>query len=185
MADFSLLCAQRHSVRSYDKTRPVDRALLERIMHAAQTGPTAGNLQAWRAHVIDCCKQPESVRQRLYGAQWFLDVPYAIIFCALRRDSAAKYKSRGRELYSVQDATIAATLAMMEATSLGLGTCWLGAFSDTYAAEILGIGSTSDEDPIILLTVGYEKVLPDSYESASALAPRPKPRKHKDDVIFH
>ena len=179
---FLSLCAHRHSVRSYDPARPVDKALLERIIHAAQCGPSAGNLQGWRVHVVDCSKQPLSLRVRLYGARWFENVPTIIIFSALRLESSKKYKDRGRDLYSVQDATIAATLAMMEATALGLATCWLGAFNDTVAKEMLGMAPGRDEDPIILLTVGYEKPDPNALVDPNPL--RPKPRKHDYEVTY-
>ena len=50
---------------------------------------------------------------------------------------------RGETLCSVQDATIAATYAMLAAVDLGLSTVWLGAFDDDEVAKIFGAETLS------------------------------------------
>ena len=85
--------------------------------------------------------------------QFFVaEAPLVLVFCANPARSAAKYRERGSRLYSVQDATIACTFAMLAATALGLGTVWVGAFDDAAVQRVLG---TTELLPVALLPVGY------------------------------
>jgi len=80
------------------------------------------------------------------------------VFLADPDRSASRYGSRGRRLYSLQDATIAATFSMLAAEAVGLGTCWVGAFSD---AEIRRAVRAPDSlIPVAILTVGRPAEVP-------------------------
>jgi nitroreductase len=61
---------------------------------------------------------------------------------------------------------------ILEATELGLGTCWLGAFDEGKVKEILSI--PEDIRVPAMFTLGYadEK-------------PAPRPRKDMDDVVCY
>ncbi|KAA6306320.1 putative NAD(P)H nitroreductase, partial [termite gut metagenome] len=48
MNDFLTLVANRQSDRVYDKTRPVEKEKLERILEAARLAPSACNSQPWK-----------------------------------------------------------------------------------------------------------------------------------------
>jgi len=56
-------------------------------------------------------------------------------------------------LYALQDATIAATYAMLAAADLGLGSVWIGAFSDEGVWQ--AIGSPEGSNPVAILPIGY------------------------------
>lgn len=81
--------------------------------------------------------------------------PALLVFCALPPQSSARYGSRGESLYCIQDATIAATYAQLAAHSLGLVTCWVGAFKERRVADIIGIKDWHTEIPVAILTVGW------------------------------
>lgn len=141
----------RHSVRSFSD-KPVEKWKLDKILEAIQSAPTAGNLQAFRVIVRPKRKTPE---EPLYThGTWAEEAPYQLIFCALRTVSESKYGSRGKRLYSIQDATIAASYAQIAIQALGLGSCWLGAFDEDKVAGILGVDPKL-ERPIAILPFGY------------------------------
>lgn len=77
-----------------------------------------------------------------------------MVFCADLIRSALKYGKRGAELYAIQDATIAASFAMLSATNLGLSSCWVGGFDENEVKKILNIKSKY-LIPIAILAIGY------------------------------
>jgi nitroreductase len=71
---------------------------------------------------------------------------------------AVRYKERGEKLYSIQDATIACTFAMLAATTLDLSTVWVGVFDEKEVSKTVGIPGTLQ--PIVLLPIGYAGIPP-------------------------
>jgi len=64
--------------------------------------------------------------------------------------------SNGEHAYAI-DLAIALDHMSLEAASLGLGTCWIGAFYQDQVKEILGV---PEEVRIVsLMSVGYPKEL--------------------------
>ncbi|MFO8051585.1 MAG: nitroreductase family protein [Thermoplasmatota archaeon] len=151
--EFDAVIQKRRSVRSYTSYAPSDRDL-EKIVHAAQQAPSAGNLKARKMFTI---KSSTRIRQLMEGAlhqKWITEAPYVMLFCADHR-AIESYGERGKDLYSVQDATIAAAFAMLKATDLGLATCWVGAFDEKSISDAAGLPPYLR--PVAILTLGYEK----------------------------
>jgi nitroreductase len=111
--DFLELVRKRRSVRNY-LDRPVDDALLERVLEAGRLAPSACNNQPWIFIVI----KEETFRQKLenvYTKEWFLHAPAIIAVCF---DRSVSWKSRDGRDAGVIDAAIALdhiTLAAGEA----------------------------------------------------------------------
>lgn len=76
-----------------------------------------------------------------------------LVFCKHPELNAEQYGDRGRELYAVQDATIACTFAMLAATALGLACVWVGAFDNEQVRKI--IGAPIEQTPVCMLPLGY------------------------------
>ncbi|MBT5710155.1 nitroreductase, partial [Candidatus Poribacteria bacterium] len=76
-----------------------------------------------------------------------------LVFLAHPLRSAPKYGSRGADLYSVQDATIACAYAQLAATDLGLSSCWIGAFAPEPVAE--AVNAPKHLTPVAMLPLGY------------------------------
>jgi nitroreductase len=150
--DFFQIVEARHSVRSYAAT-PIEDEKLQHILEAANRAPSAGNLQGYEIYLV----RKLELRQRLVkaaGDQEFLaEAPLVLVFCAHPARSAERYNKRGIELYSLQDATIACTFAMLAATGLGLGTVWVGAFDEDAVRQVVGI--PEELRPVAMLPVGY------------------------------
>jgi len=149
--DFQALISLRQSVRAY-RPEPIEEAILAVIREAIVRAPSAGNLQALQVFEVS----DPTLRARLAGAalgQDFLaSAPIAFVFCADPARSAVKYGDRGARLYSVQDATIACTFAMLAATEAGLGCVWIGAFDEHEVSRVLNL--PPHLVPVAILPVG-------------------------------
>ncbi|MDA8234454.1 MAG: nitroreductase family protein [Clostridia bacterium] len=163
------LVKKRHSIRAFNQ-EPVTDELVTKILEVVQTAPTAGNLQAYEVVVV---KDPE-VRQKLaraaLGQSFLATAPVVLGFVALPVTSGQRYGARGAQLYSIQDATIAATYAMLAATALGLATTWVGAFHEDEVRAALN--AEANQVPVALLPLGY-----------GAVEPQPTPRRPLDEIV--
>jgi nitroreductase len=76
-----------------------------------------------------------------------------IIVCANENRSSERYGVRGKSLYCIQDTAAALQNIHLTAYSLGLGTCWIGAFNEEEARRTLKI--PQGIRPVAIVPVGY------------------------------
>lgn len=153
---------KRRSIRSF-KPKPVERDKEELLLKAATLAPSAGNLQSRFFYFVRDKPLIEALRKAALG-QDCLDAPLLIVACADLR-AAADYGQRGRELYSTQDVSTSVENILLAATSLGLGTCWVGAFDEDAVRSVLKI--PRHLRPEALIPVGY----PDEHPVPKKLKP--------------
>jgi nitroreductase len=166
--DFFKLIRARRSIRAY-QPRAVEEDKLKRILEAANAAPSAGNLQAYAILIVRDAGARQALSRAALGQESLVQVPVVLAFFSHPQSSMAKYKSRGVELYSLQDATIACAYAQLAATAQGLATVWVGAFDDAGVRAVLKV--PSDWRPVALLPIGY------ADES-----PTPTPRRSMNDL---
>lgn len=145
--DFFELVEKRYSVRAY-KPDQVEREKLERVLEAARLAPTAANRQPFRIIVVATEGRKEELR-RVYSREWFIQAPYIIALCAVPVEAWVRRDGRN---YGVVDATIVMDHLILAAAALGLGTCWIAAFDEPAAREVLGIPPAWD--PVALTPLG-------------------------------
>lgn len=68
---------------------------------------------------------------------------------------------RGEHLFSIQDATIAASYAQLAATALGLASVWIGNFNEKSVQKII----KTTLRPISILPIGYPHESPQSKKT--------------------
>ena len=146
------LFKKRHSVRSF-KSNEVGLRTLEEILEAANSAPSAGNLKAREIKVVKDLETKKALARAALGQDFIAEASIVLVFFALSKKSGRKYGERGRNLYSIQDATISASFAWLQAVNLGLSACWVGAFDDEEVKEILK--TPSNWQPIAILPLGY------------------------------
>ena len=156
----------RKSVRAFEK-KPVEEEKLGSVLEAARLAPSASNRQEWRFVVV----KDEGLRAKLAKAandQAFVgEAPVVIAACA---ETDAHVMSCGQECYPINLA-IAIDHMTLAAVELGLGTCWIGAFSEAEVKKVLGI---PDEIRVVeLLPLGYP----------ADPAPKDKNRRALDEII--
>ncbi len=145
---------RRHAVRSY-QSRSVSRQDLMAILAAADSAPSAGGLKAREVLVITDDATKQRLVEAAYGQQFVAQAPVVLVFWSVPSRSESKYGVRGRDLFALQDATIATSFAWLQAVSAGLAACWVGAFDDEAVKSIFRERIGRDWRPIALLPVGY------------------------------
>jgi nitroreductase len=168
IVDFFEAVRARRSVRSY-RGDAVDAADLERICAAINAAPSAGNLQAYEVYLVTDEGRRGALARAAYDQGFLVEAPVVLVFCA-HEARARRYGERGARLYTIQDATIAAAYAQLAAVSLGLSTCWVGAFEEQKVVEALRL--PEGQRPIIMLPVGTAREVPE-----------PTPRRPPGDLI--
>jgi len=147
----------RRSIRAFEN-QDVPAEILEKIIDAARLAPSAGNIQPWEFIIV---RKPE-IKRRLAEAaldQMFIEeAPVVIVACANEARSSYGYGVRGETLYCIQDTAAAVQNILLAACSLGLGTCWVGAFREEETREILKI--PRGIRPVAIIPIGYPAEVP-------------------------
>jgi len=145
--DVSQAIRRRYSCRSYED-KPLDKEKLDTILEAARQAPSAKNLQDWRFVAVT----EKETRKKLAAAannQTFLEKAGAIVVACTVSDHVMRC---GQAIGPI-DVAIAIEHMCLQATELGLATCWIGSFYPDKVKPIVGI---PDEVTIIeLLAIGY------------------------------
>ncbi|MGB9703328.1 MAG: nitroreductase family protein [Candidatus Micrarchaeales archaeon] len=149
--EFFEVLKKRHSIRVFQK-REIEKEKILEIMNAINSAPSAGNLQSYKVFIVRDEKKKEKLVEASFGQEFIAQAPVVFVFCALQKEN--KYGERGKRLYSLQDATIAAAYSQLAATALGLGSVWVGAFDENKVLEILG--NPKDLLPIAIIPIGYK-----------------------------
>ena len=142
----------RRSIRSY-RPDPVPEEALSRILETARVAPSGSNRQPWKFIVV----RSEKLRSRLAAAcgnQGFIaEAPVTIVACGYDIDYNRGGYMGGMSM--LVDVSIAFTHLILAARAEGLGTCWIGAFDNDEAKEILDI--PEDVNVVAVTPLGYPK----------------------------
>jgi len=167
--DFFEVLEKRRSIRKYKDEKVEDEKLLK-ILNAANSAPSAGNLQAYEIFLVRDKRKKHLLARASFDQHFIEEADVVLIFCANPSRSSKYYGRRGERLYCLQDATIAASYAQLAATALGLGSVWVGAFDDEKVLEI--INAPKSLIPIAIIPIGY----PDEN-------PRKRERRKLEDLV--
>ena len=126
------------SVREFREDVPVDNEVLYNALRVARLAPSAGNRQAYQVVIVRNAARKRALATAAAHQDWIGHAPVVLVFLADEERSATKYHDRGRHLYAVQDATIAAVYAQLALQAAGLASCWVGAFHEDDVARIVG-----------------------------------------------
>ena len=127
----------RRSVRRY-RSDPVPREKLMQVLEAFRLAPSWKDRQCWRVVVLsdrDRIRQLGELLRYNPGREVFDTVPYFLVVTADPEKSGVR---DGRPYY-MTDIGIALQNAVLAATGLGLGTCWIGSFTEDPIREFLGV----------------------------------------------
>jgi nitroreductase len=163
--DFQELIRVRRSIRGY-KPDSIADDVLHRVLGAGRIAPTAANLQPF--HLILVTDADVRARMKaVYAREWFYTAPAILVGCA--EPAKAWKRSDGINAAEV-DLAIVLDHIILAATEEGLGTCWVLAFDEAKAKEILGV--PADVRVIAMTPLGYPNA-----------EPRPFARKRIEDLL--
>ncbi|MGA2378203.1 MAG: nitroreductase family protein [Spirochaetia bacterium] len=149
--EFAKVINGRESIRSYDPTKPVDKAILEKILDAGRIAPSAANRQPWRFLLISSREMLTQVR-RCYQKPWFQDAPHVLVVAGRTGEAWARQDGWN----SIEtDLTIAMDHMVLAAENEGVATCWISNFEMAVLRSALGLSS---EDRVYAITpLGYPR----------------------------
>jgi nitroreductase len=166
--DFWELIQRRHSVRAYDPDVDVSPEQVTKILQAAIEAPSAGNCQPWHFIVVRDRAVRQGLAQAAYGQEFLTQSPVVIVVCCDPARSAERYGQRGASLYCLQDTAAASEHILLAATALELGSCWVGAFDEAAAAQVLSLPARLR--PIALIPIGHVLAPSSRHTSRRTLA---------------
>ena len=140
----------RRSIRKYTD-RLVEPEKLDLLLQAAMAAPTAMNCKPWQFVVVtDPGKLAHFRRRLIFGNR---NAPAAIVVCGEPRLSL----NPTARLFWVQDCSNAAENILISATSLGLGTVWVGIHPVAAFVRVVRdvVGLPRHVTPLCLIYVGY------------------------------
>ena len=142
----------RRSIRKY-KDIPVEWDKVGTILEAGRWAPSSGNIQNWKFITIEDKEKIKQLAEACAEQLWIATAPFIILVVAEPNPAIRHYGVRGDRLYTVQNCSCAAMNMMLAAHSVGLGTCWIGAFDEERVKAIVEL--PEQIRPQMLLTVGY------------------------------
>lgn len=148
---------QRRSIRTYKK-QDLPEGTVEKLMEAARLAPSAGNVQPWEFVVATSPNTKRNLSLAAYGQKDLEEASIVIVVCANQKRAQESYRERGKTLYCFQDTAAAIQNIMLTACSLGLGSCWIGAFKEDQIKKV--INCPKDLKPIALIPIGYPNEAP-------------------------
>jgi nitroreductase len=138
---------KRYSCRNYIE-KSIEKEKLDQVLEAARLAPSAKNLQDWRFVVVTDKAQKRKLVEAANN-QIFLEKAGAIIVACTISD----YIMRCGQPAGVIDVAIALEHICLQATELGLATCWIGSFYPEKVKSILNI--PNDIAIVELMALGY------------------------------
>ncbi len=158
---------KRQAIRDYED-KPVPEEKLLKVLEAARLAPSASNRQPWKFIVVRDDKRRQELAWAAGGQTHVAKAPVVIAAVA----TMPEYVMRsGVPAYAV-DLAIAVDHMTLAAVDEGLGTCWIGAFSQEEARDILNV--PENYRIVALLPIGFPK-----------RAGRPKMRKSLDKIMCY
>lgn len=150
---FADLTLERYSCRKYEK-RAVESEKLDAILEAGRLAPTACNNHPVR---VLPCTTPELLEKAAACQPRFahdgsvFGAPVVLLVCGVDEDAWVRPYDQMNA--APIDTAIVCDQMMMQATELGLGTCWVCHFKPEIAREQFDL--PEGVHPYHMLTVGY------------------------------
>ena len=167
----------RRSVRKYQE-KPVEQEKIESCLEAARLAPSACNSQPWEFIVIDDPQIKEAFCKTVFSgvytiSKWAADAPVLLAAVSDKGNFVSRVGNfvRRTEFYLV-DHGIACEHLVLRAWDQGLGSCWIGWFDSTKAAQFFNLPAGKKIEHLFAL--GYP-----------AEAPQARPRKKLEEMIHY
>ncbi len=156
---------ERRSIRDL-KDEDLSKEQVTTLLEAARWAPSGSNIQAWRIYVVKGGRL-ESIKK--FSPGLLSNPPVIFVICIDEEEAEDKGGKLSREVLSRMDVAIAAQNICLQASSMGLGTCYIGSFNETAVKEILEL--PENHKPELILTLGKPEKIPN-----------PPPRKNLEQL---
>lgn len=168
---------ERKSIRKYKSDAVSKKQILE-ILEAGRLAPSGNNSQPWRFILVWNEDMKKKIIQVDNNQAWMYSAPVLIVCVAdltSRQkdvmDSTADDSPSVDLKKIIRDSAVCIENMLLQATHLGLGTCWTGWYDQEPMKKVLGL---NDEHYVVgVIAVGYADE-----------APKARPRKSLEELII-
>lgn len=143
---------KRSSIRDFSNKNVKFGKVLEAI-DAANQAPFAGNINNLKFILIES-KENKNYLAEFSQQYWVSDASWIVIVCSELRHLEEMYQDRA-EMYSRQQVGAGIQNMLLSLTDQGLGSCWIGAFSEKEIKSKFKIPELWNVEAII--PIGYSK----------------------------
>ena len=146
--------ATRRSIRSYTD-EPVSKEEILRLLEMAMQAPYAS--ACWRFVVVQDPGRRKQLSE-IARQDWIANVPVIVVVGAdtqafLDHQNVRWDAYKFRELFYIQDTAAAIQNLMLAATDMGLGTCWIGSFTEGGVSK--AVKFPRNVRPVAMVTLGH------------------------------
>ena len=150
---------KRRSVRKFTEEE-VSQEMIEELLHAAMSGPSACNKKPWQFYVVKNKKKLEELKSASRFTK--ISAKLAIVVCGdLAKALPLKFSQ-----YWIQDCSAATENILLRATDLGLGAVWCGVHpqdgAEDRVREILDL--PKKQIPLNVIFMGHPAEEPEARD---------------------
>ncbi len=173
---FLNIAMNRRSVRDFSD-KPVPREDVLKCVEAASLAPSAHNVQPWRYTIVDEPALKDELCDKAFSGIFFMNrfARKAPVLIVVTAEPDAVADRLGKIVLGLQyfllDIGASIEHLLLQASDLGLGSCWLGWYSEKGVKKALGI--PKDKKVVSLICLGH----PAKTEAAE------KRRKPLEDIV--
>ena len=148
----------RRSVRKYKDT-PVEKEIVEKLLEAACAAPSACNRRPVDFYVIEGEEKLHEVS--MCGRFTRMKAPLIIIVVG----NLSRALPLGLADYWIHDAAAASENILLQATTMGLGSCWCGIHPQKRMMEKVSqcLGLSEKQIPFAMIKLGYPDEFPEPH----------------------
>ena len=119
---------KRRSVRKFTD-EPVSEEMIQELLHAAMSGPSACNMRPWEFYVVTNPEKVEALKKTSKFTN--ISAKIALIVCGNLKRALPMHMAD----YWIQDCSAATENILLRVTDLGLGAVWCGVHPQKKAEE--------------------------------------------------
>lgn len=145
----------RRSIRKYHPDKPVSKEQLNQLLEAAMLAPSACNSRPWEFIAITRRETLDEIARIHPNAKMCKTAAAAIIVVAIPQSDMP-------EGYFPQDCGAATQNILLEAASMGIGTCWCGVYpkEDRMGSIAKLMNIHSPKIPFNVIAIGVPAEIP-------------------------
>jgi len=146
----------RRSTRKFKPT-PITKEQTKLLLEAAMLAPSACNTRPWRFIAISCRKTLDNLAEVHSHAKMLATAQLAIIVVALPATQEGTLNGLPSGFYP-QDCGAATQNILLQAESIGLGSCWCGIYPKEEKVAMFSemFNIPTDEIPFCIIAIGQK-----------------------------
>lgn len=154
----------RRSIRKYLNKSVEDEKIIQ-LLESARLAPSGSNTQPWHFIIVKSELTKQKLAEVAHDQKWMISAPIFIVcvadICSIIEDDRIvldEHSPQGEVKRIIRDTAIATEHIILEATNLGLGTCWVAWFTQKEIRPILHI--PLNKYVVGIITIGYADEIP-------------------------